>query len=115
MRRERRGISRLDRLSAFRELCVDVAEVSHHFARLLHRLGQLLLEWRRIEGGMWPIAPVDLQTLAPLQCGPGVTGNDRDTAERLEQVWRLEGVKDDRLHNALYSPCFFIVHASDNA
>ena len=47
------------------------------------------------------VVPLDLQLPAPLERRPGVVGDHRDAAERLEQMRRLERVERHRLLHAL--------------
>ena len=57
--------------------------------------------------------PFDLQALASLKCGPGVVGNHRHSAQRLEHVRRFERLDGQRLLHARNFKRSFVVVGFD--
>src|SRR6516164_9906123 len=88
-----------DGLGRLGERLVGVAFVAHHLARLARGFLQLRLVGGRIITCVRPVIPLDGQRLASLDRRPGVAGNHRDTADRLEFRWWWRPLDDhDLLH-----------------
>ena len=115
VRQHRRRVGGLDHLAALGELGVHVAQVAHHLLRLPHRGDELLLVGFGLERGVGAVVPFDLQCLAAFERRPGVVGNHRHTAERLEHERRLRRRQRDGLAHALHRQRRLVVEALHRA
>ncbi len=105
----RNVIFRLDYFSALGECAVNVTLVAHHFGQASSGLLRLLFILVRVVSGVRSIVPVDLQTLAAFERGPGIVRDDRDAAERLKPPRALERIDGNRLAHAPDFQRFLIV------
>src|SRR5208337_5248792 len=113
MREMRSIVFRLDDLAALGKFRVHVAQIAHHLPRLTRRGFQSLAEWIGIVNRVRTGVPIDLECLAPLECGPGVVGDDGDAAQRLEVMRRFEGLNGQRLLHAAYFQSTLVVIGFD--
>ena len=84
-------------------------------ARRVHGGVQRQLVGLRVVRRVRPVVPLDDERLAPLERGPGVVGDDRDAAERLELRGRLELGHADDLAHARHGQRLRVVEALDAA
>ena len=109
MRQVRRIIFRLDDIAAFRKHRIDVADIANHFARLPRGRFERLAVSRRVVARVGTGLPFNFQTLASLESGPAIVGNDRNSAQRLERVRGLDGFEGQGLLNARNLKSSFVV------
>ena len=81
----------------------EVSVVADHLAGLARRFLERRLESHRIVAGIRAIVPRDLERLAILHGRPGVAGDDRDAADRIEVGRRRAGLD---LHDLLHARHF---------
>src|SRR5260370_38488280 len=94
---------------AFGEHGIGIANIAHHFARVVRSRSQFVLVRVRVVGFVWSVIPRDVQLLAALKRSPRVTRNYRDAAERLKRRWRLEWINRNNLTHARDLQQFLVV------